>query len=1240
LLGYRTTDTSQSKNLKEDHSITHFLANMTKNKNKKQERKIMCKIRRFKLRRRRNVAHFKQGRLKVKSSLKGLSLISSLASADSHKINNSSSLRRLSLKPSPASADSSHNKFANEKRTRVTQNLRFHKRFKRKRTLRPCICTVSRFHRRFNRKGTLRPCIYTVSPETLEHRSTGNKIHQNYSNFQTLVLRSKKSKKMSNQDGRNYKRKIVFDDGTPKRRVVARKTSLANRLGDISQEEDPPNTPDFVPLRPTNMKHKIDRIGRELLPTDSIGPPGCELNTITIQSRWIGIENLRKLQLFTRAIFVSDITDDVLQHPRFPELYGDPMTRFLPDRMYYYDQPFDHANNALVKVNGHRRDEYRKRTFNRLHMLADAARVSTVLSICHPHLYEKMIAFNPKFDAAPQAEVELGSIREIFLEYNRATACEHFHDIRLGLPGRTKLLAEFKRRPYILREARPPNNQLALLPGVGPERVVEVEKVIEVVKQEYIQVIPTGTRKMVQDILYLVNMAPKLAQELKTMTEGIPEVHELVEDNDEEMDRENDPELGDQDGEETEEGTESTPKDSYDNPSDNLPMTPSVARSSVISTKIFEMETFDVVTASTSRDYSYEIKAATAGQQKCYLRRGEPIKGQKSRNIYDVQALNDQETGRPMEGQDCPDFREGRLVYARDSLARPSQSMRCHNWRCLAKDPIHFREDGVDPTTRPYEIRRAIDVNETLSLTTGRFFIKDRSHSWIVNYGKGSRTEKWPDASRRLRELNFIERIKGDAWMSFDVEGITNAIKQGYIDAGACTYADTLKAFSVVHFGASSGAILQIQVNYNGCEILGNDIPDEIRELLTDPNIYKCQYAIQNDAKKLDHINIMVNNCVDMRNVSMECFPQRHIDRLEECRDGVGIAQDKLDSPARFYTPSKKNPPVNGIAINYETLDMTKPFDEWPRHWHWYNANDNLVVLAMLDRIGVRCVQNEGLDMRADIGRHVRAYLARLRGKARYLDKDGRTDDNSRPYDWMEGEVDTKLGVQPMMGLHPGPNITPHQLMSNIRTNKRHNIVDKYQILPEVLTVYENIMGSTDHGGKKLRFEDWRLNAAMDYSYKEQAGGKHFPHMCARCGSTFHLVGDCTVEPDVGCAFNLCRGSGHTITICPMLNQKNCGSCYYMGHDKEHHYNASYERLRNEFQIAAYLGAIACRYVDNTFTYRMNTSTRTVDVLEEDDPLAVAPAKRFKRDEVADHALRALKIKIEKDKKKDSKSGH
>jgi hypothetical protein len=357
-----------------------------------------------------------------------------------------------------------------------------------------------------------------------------------------------------------------------------------------------------------------------------------------------------------------------------------------------------------------------------------------------------------------------------------------------------------------------------------------------------------------------------------------------------------------------------------------------------------------------------------------------------------------------------------------------------------------------------------------------------------------------------------------------------------------------------------------------------------------------------------------------MRNVSMECFPQRHIERLGDCRDGAKFAQEKLNSPAKFYTPSRnKAPPVDGIAIHYETLNMTKPFDEWYRHWFWYNANDNIVVLALLDWIGVRCVLNEGLDMKADIGCHVRAYLARLRGKGRYLDKRDRSDENSRPYDWMEEEVDTIRGVQPMMGLNPGPNISPQQLMCNIRTNKRHNLVDKYQILPEVLEVYEKIMGK----GERLRFEEWDLDVCLKYSYKEQAGGEFFPHMCARCGSTYHQIIDCDYDQECICAFNLCQQSGHTITICPMLSHRTCEACYHQGHEGCHHVDMSYERLRNEFQIAAHLGAIACRYVDNTYRFRMNTVTRRVDYLKESDPLAATPSQRFKESEIADHILKA-----------------
>jgi hypothetical protein len=593
--------------------------------------------------------------------------------------------------------------------------------------------TTWKFRRKSRRKRALRPCIHTVSLQTPERWSKGKNIEQNFSNSQNLLLGEEKiSKKMSNDQGRNKRKVVLYDaDETPKRRVVAKKSNLADRLGAAHQDGDSRSSPDIVVLR--TMKHKIDQLGIDLLPSDSVGPPGCTLNTSTTQSRWKAIMRTRRLGLFKRIIFVCDLTDDVLRHPRFPEIYGDPLTRFLPDRKFFFDQPFDPLNFVLIEVNDIRRHEYLKRTYNRLSMLGDQSRISTIMSVCHPHLYAKMIAINPRFDAAPQASVDLKVVREIFLEFDRASQCKHFSEIKLGLPGRTKLLEEFNRRPLIRRESNLTDDQVALLPGVGPERVVEIEKVVNVVEQVYVQVAPKGMKRMAQDMLNLAGLVPRLAKEMKTLADSIPEEGEMEVD-DEEMDREMGP---DADADELEEGSQdeeadAPPKAAYDNVEDNLPVTPHALRDLKTKSKTIGVEeededsfdNFDVV-ASTSRGYSFERKAATAGKKTCYLRLGQPIRSKRPPPTYDPQVLNDNATGIPMEGVDCPDFREGRLVYARDSMARQSQSKRCTNWRCLAKDPVHFREDGVDPTTLPYVIRRAIDVAESLGLDQGRFFIKE-----------------------------------------------------------------------------------------------------------------------------------------------------------------------------------------------------------------------------------------------------------------------------------------------------------------------------------------------------------------------------------------------------------------------------------------------------------------------------------------------------------------------------------
>jgi hypothetical protein len=213
-------------------------------------------------------------------------------------------------------------------------------------------------------------------------------IVPNCSNFRFLFLERKRSKKIMSKDGnRKGKRKIVlYDDETPRRRVVAIKSNLAERLGKLVPD---PQVIDITgrdtPVT-TAMTHKVFLIGVRRIPSDSVGPPGCKLNELTVQSRWLGIERIKSLDgTFTRIIFYYDLTEDVLRHPHFVEIYGDPMTRFLPDRALHYDQPFDHTAD-LVRGNDIRRNEFLRRTFNRLYMLSDGNRISTIMMICHPFL--------------------------------------------------------------------------------------------------------------------------------------------------------------------------------------------------------------------------------------------------------------------------------------------------------------------------------------------------------------------------------------------------------------------------------------------------------------------------------------------------------------------------------------------------------------------------------------------------------------------------------------------------------------------------------------------------------------------------------------------------------------------------------------------------------------------------------------------------------------------------------------
>jgi hypothetical protein len=126
---------------------------MTKNKNKEQERKILCKIRRIASCQEENFRNLKKLRLNSKSSPWGLKVKLSLSAADALKNNNSE---------------------------HAWKNV-YKKRWK--------------FQDKIRRKRTLRPWFYTVSNQTPKQGSEITDFDQNYS-----FLERKKSTKIMSKD--------------------------------------------------------------------------------------------------------------------------------------------------------------------------------------------------------------------------------------------------------------------------------------------------------------------------------------------------------------------------------------------------------------------------------------------------------------------------------------------------------------------------------------------------------------------------------------------------------------------------------------------------------------------------------------------------------------------------------------------------------------------------------------------------------------------------------------------------------------------------------------------------------------------------------------------------------------------------------------------------------------------------------------------------------------------------------
>jgi hypothetical protein len=227
--------------------------------------------------------------------------------------------------------------------------------------------------------------------------------------------------------------------------------------------------------------------------------------------------------------------------------------------------------------------------------------------------------------------------------------------------------------------------------------------------------------------------------------------------------------------------------------------------------------------------------------------------------------------------QDCLDYKQGRVVYTSDPGMRNILINECHNWRCVARDPVLRRTDGMSLEqleAMPYEFRLAAEAQETMSLRGPRFGLDTAiEYRKIINYGAGGFLN-WADCMVQIRKWEMIESIEANSYMSIDVVKWLEGMKNSFV-GDKISKKSTENAFTVFHCASPNGVLLQCQVNWNGRVIRGNDIPQEFKELLKDETIYKCQFNVLGDAKLLRSMGLTVNNIVEMRNVALECFPQR-----------------------------------------------------------------------------------------------------------------------------------------------------------------------------------------------------------------------------------------------------------------------------------------------------------------------------------------------------------------------------
>jgi hypothetical protein len=251
---------------------------------------------------------------------------------------------------------------------------------------------------------------------------------------------------------------------------------------------------------------------------------------------------------------------------------------------------------------------------------------------------------------------------------------------------------------------------------------------------------------------------------------------------------------------------------------------------------------------------------------------------------------------------------------------------------------------------------------------------------------------------------------------------------------------------------------------------------------------------------------------------------------------------------------------------------------------------DHGLAFAIMDYASARAADLDNLNMAADVVRYTLDILDAIRD----LPADPMGARRHKSCDRFKLETDEDRGKQKFW-----PLTTDYDMYVRFRDRvgykervPRKHKPDREQFEEEYLGDLESRVGA--------KVETWnnesRAGTAVGLA---EAARITFPHACAKCGSFYHAVDQCTSTES--CVYPLCQSEAHAIVVCPMLHGR-CDTCSALGHSN--HQGLSTMVLAENFNAARRVHLIASRLrdADVAYTLKMSREAGFLELVEEVAP--------------------------------------